>query len=103
MKRLFLASIFVGALVAGALNVADVNAEQRQGAALIAGDKPVTEDQVRAKLQTDGWSDVQISRDGQRFRVTANKNGQADNMTVDAQTGRVLDQAGDDHDDDDND
>jgi len=101
MKRLFLTSSIVGALVAGAINVANVNAEPRLGAALIAGDKPVTEDQVRTKLQTDGWSDVQISRDGQRFEVTASKNGQADKMTVDAQTGRVLDQNDDDHDDDD--
>jgi uncharacterized membrane protein YkoI len=101
MKRLLVGLSIAGTLFNGAMNLTCVNAQQRQGAALIDGDKPVTEDQVRAKLQTDGWSDVQISRDGQRFEVTASKNGQADKMIVDAQTGRVLDQADDDHDDDD--
>jgi predicted aspartyl protease len=101
MNRLFLASSIVCVLVAGVISVPAANAQQRQAAVLIAGDKPVTEDQVRAQLQTDGWSDVQISRDGQHFQVTASKNGQADKMIVDAQTGRVLDQADNDHDDDD--
>jgi hypothetical protein len=89
-----------GALLSTAMNLMVVNAQQRQGAVFIAGDKPVTEDQVRAKLQTDGWSDVQINRSGHYFQVTANKNGEAGKIVIDEQTGRVPANSDGDDDDD---
>jgi len=98
MKRLVIWSV-AGVLIAGVTGLMVVNAQQSQGPALIAGDSPVTEDQVRTKLQTDGWSDVQIYRDGRYFQVTASKNGQPGKIVVDAQTGRL--RAGADDDDDD--
>lgn len=97
MKRVLAWSI-AGVLLAGVAGLVVVNAEQRVGAVFIAGDKPVTEEQIRAKLQTDGWSDVRIFRDGRYFQVTANRNGAADKLMVDAQTGRL--RADDDDDDD---
>ena len=54
-------------LVAGVAGLLVVNAQQRPGAVFIAGDKPVTVEQIRGKLQTDGWSNVQILRDGRYF------------------------------------
>src|SRR5215471_7294090 len=98
MKRLLVWSV-AGALVAGATGLMVVNAQQRPGAVFIAGDKPVTEDQVRAKLQMDGWSDVQIDRDGRYFQVTASKNNEAGKIVIDAQTGRLRRDADDDDDD----
>jgi len=99
MNRLLRALGIAATLTAGAMNLTGVCAQQTPGAALIAGDKPVTEDQVRAKLQTDGWSDVQIFREGHFFQVTASKDGQAGKLIVDAQTGRLLDTADNDDDD----
>ena len=98
MNRILAWSI-EGALVAGVTGLVVVNAEQRAGVVFIPGDKPVTEDQIRTKLQSDGWSDVQIKRGGRYFEVTANKQGAAEKLAVDAQTGRL--RPDDDDDDDD--
>jgi len=97
MKRLLVLSIG-GAFAIVAAGLLVVNAENRQGPVFIAGDRPVTEDQVRTKLQTDGWSQVQIARDGRYFEVTAAKGGQSEKFAIDEQTGRL--RAGDDDDDD---
>jgi hypothetical protein len=58
--------IFAGAglLLLGITGVAVVTAEPSKGPVFIAGDQPITEDQVRQKLQTDGWSNVQTVREG---------------------------------------
>jgi len=97
MRRLFTWA-FAALMIAVTTGLMVVNAQQRPGAALIAGDRPVTEEQVRNRLQTDGWSDVRIYRDGQYFRVTASKGGETSQMAVDAQTGRL---GGNNDDDDD--
>jgi hypothetical protein len=99
MKRLLISSIG-GALAIGVAGLLAVNAQHPSGAIFIAGDHPVTEEQVRAKLQTDGWSDVQIVHEGRYFQVTAAKGGQAERFAVDGQTGRLR-AANDDDDDDD--
>jgi UDP-N-acetyl-D-mannosaminuronic acid transferase (WecB/TagA/CpsF family) len=85
-----------GLLVLAMAGAAMVTAEPSKGPVFIAGDKPVTEGQVRQKLQSDGWSDVQIVRDGGYFEAMASKNGQTTKLAVDAQTGRLR---GDDDDD----
>ena len=99
MKRLLVLSIG-GALALGAVGLIAVNAQQPRGAVLITGDQPVTEDQVRTKLQTDGWSDVRIVRDGRYFQVSAAKGGKAEQFAVDGQTGRLRASNDDDDDDD---
>jgi hypothetical protein len=96
MKRLFVLSIG-GALALCTAGPMIVNAQQPQGVILIS-DQPVTEEQVRAKLQADGWSNLQIVREGRYFRITAAKAGQAEKFSIDGQTGRLRD---DDDDDDD--
>ena len=87
-----------GALLIGAAGVAFVMAEPTNGPALIAGDQPVTEDQVRQKLQSDGWENVRIVRDGRYFDAIASKGGKDSKIVVDAQTGRL--RAADNDDDD---
>jgi hypothetical protein len=88
-----------GVLLAGGIGLAMVMAEPTKGPVFIAGDKPVTQDQVRQKLQSEGWSNIQIGRDGRFLEATGSKDGQASRMEVDSQTGRL--RASDDDDDDD--
>jgi hypothetical protein len=87
-----------GLLVLGIIGVATVTAESSRGPVFIAGDQPVTEDQVRQKLQSDGWSGVQILREGRYLEAMGSKNGQTMKVAVDAQTGRL--RATDDDDED---
>jgi len=87
-----------GLLIAATALVIVMAEPMQQGPVFIAGDQPVTEDQVRQKLQSDGWSNVQIVRDGRYLEPIASKNGQSNKIEVDSQTGRL--RAGDDEDND---
>ena len=98
MKRLIACVIGV-ALLAGSVGLTIANAQKAQAPALIAGDRPVTAEQVLQKLQTDGWSNVAISRSGRYIEVTGSRNGEVGKMAVDSQTGRL--RADNDDDDDD--
>lgn len=97
MKRLLVWTIG-GALLVGATGLVIVMAEPSKGPVFIAGDQPVTEDQVRQKLQSDGWTNVQMVREGRYIEAIATKNGQNSKIAVDSQTGRL---GGADNDDDD--
>ena len=66
-----------------------VTAEPSKGPVFIAGDQPVTEDQVRQKLQSDGWSNVQVVREGRYLEAIGSKSGQTTKVAIDAQTGRL--------------
>ena len=100
MKRLIACVIGV-ALLAGSVGPMIANAQQAQAPALIAGDRPVTAEQVLEKLQTDGWSNVVISRNGRYIEATGSMNGETSKMAVDSQTGRLRANNYDDDDDDD--
>ena len=91
--------ILAAALLAVVAGFMIANAQQSQDSVLIAGDRPVTAEQIWEKLRTDGWSNIVISRNGRYIQVTASRDGQTNTMTVDSQTGRL--RAGDDDDDDD--
>jgi hypothetical protein len=97
MNRLLVWTI-AGALLIGGTGVLIATAEQSKGPVFIAGDQPVTEDQVRQKLQSEGYSNLQVVRQGRYFEATGSKDGQTGRITVDSQTGRLR---GDDEDDDD--
>ena len=49
----------------------------------------MTEDQVRQKLQSEGYTNLQIVRQGQYFEATGTKDGTTGKIDVDAQTGRL--------------
>jgi len=87
-----------GGLAIAAIGRVLVMAQPGKGPVFIAGDRPVTENQVRQKLQSDGWSDIQIVRDGRYFEAVASKDEQSRKIVVDSQTGRL--RAADDDDDD---
>ncbi len=98
MNRRIWAIGAVGLVFVVAVGLAFVMAEPTKGPVFIAGDQPVTEDQVRQKLQADGWSNVQIARDGQYFEAAGSKDGLNSRIEVDSRTGRL--RAADDDDDD---
>lgn len=96
-RRFLITALLGGATVVAATGVVIAVANTR-GAVFIAGDKPVTEEQVRAKLQADGYADIRIVRQGQYFEATGAKDGNTTKVRVDSETGRLAD---DDDDDDD--
>jgi hypothetical protein len=85
-----------GGLIATAEGRLIATAEQSRGSVFIAGDQPVTEDQIRQKMQSEGWSDVQIARGSRYFVAIGSEDGQTRRITIDSQTGRL---DGDDDDD----
>jgi hypothetical protein len=90
-------------VVSGALLIGGAGpmiAQARQpGPVLIAGDRPVTAEQIEAKLKADGWSNIIISREGRYMQVTGLVDGKSAKIAVDSQSGRL--RADDDGDDDD--
>src|SRR5215467_15298693 len=81
MKPLIACVIGV-ALLAGSAGLTIANAQQAQAPAFIAGDRPVTAEQVLQKLQTDGWSNVLISRNGRYIEVTGSMTTMTMTMTT---------------------
>ena len=98
MNRAITWSIAGGVLVAAAAALVIAAPERNMGSVFIEGSRPVTEDQVRQKLVSDGWTNVQIVRRGRYFMAMASKDGRTDAMSVDSLTGRL--RADDDDDDD---
>ncbi|MER8972680.1 MULTISPECIES: hypothetical protein [unclassified Mesorhizobium] len=98
MNRLF-AWRLGAALLIGAPGVVIATAVRSEGPAFIADGQPMTEDQVRQKLQSDGYTNVQIVRQGKYLDVIGSKNGKATEIIVDSQTGKVRGADGDDDDD----
>ena len=96
MTRLIVC-LTAGALLIGGTGLMIAQAQQ-PGSVFIAGDRPVTAEQVEAKLKADGWSNITISRDGKYMQVTGLLGGKAGKIAVDSETGRL--RAGDDDDDD---
>ena len=98
MNRRRLVALVSGTTLVAASGVLIATA-QSKGAVFIAGDQPVTEAQVREKLQSDGYSNIQIVRQGRYFEALGSKDGKTGKVQVDAQTGRLADNDGDDDDD----
>jgi hypothetical protein len=88
-----------GAIIAIGGSLMLAKAQQGKPSALIAGDRPVTAEQVVAKLKSDGWSDLVVLPNGRYLQVTGTHNGESRTLFVDLQTGRL----GSDVDDDDDD
>jgi len=91
--------LIAGVFAVGSAGLMIARAQPTPGAVFIAGDAPVSVEQIQAKLQTDGWSNVQISANGRYVRVTGLLNGQPGKLAVDSQTGRLLSEVDDDDDD----
>ena len=96
----FVAWMITATLAAGAAGIIVADAQQRERSVLIAGGGPVVEEQVRAKLQADGWLDIKIVVNGEYFEATGVKAGKPAKVVIDARTGRVAAHDNDDDDDD---
>ena len=88
-----------GALIAAAVAFVVAAPERDTGPVFIEGSRPVTEDQVRQKLVSDGWSGVQVLRRGRIVLAMGSKEGHTEAFAVDVLTGR-LHKTDDDDDDD---
>ena len=87
MGRVLMA-ILIGAALGGA--VAALVAVSDEGDVFIASDQRITEEQVRAKLQSEGWADIKTSRDDRYIHATASKNGRTGRLTLDSLTGQLI-------------
>ena len=76
-----------------------------KGDVFIDGNKSVNSTQVREKLESDGWSNVEIKRHGRYIVAVASKNGLKDKFWDNSEDGRlrVFDDDEDGNDDDDDD
>lgn len=64
-------------------------AKERSDGPVIAGNGPITEDQVRQKMAGDGWTNLQISREGRSFQVMGSKDQQTVTSWSTRRTGRL--------------
>ena len=78
-----------GVLVAAATAFVVAAPERDTGPVFIEGSRPVTEDQVRQKLVSDGWSGVQVLRRGRIVLAMGSKEGRTEAFVVDVLTGRL--------------
>ena len=85
MSRTVVAGTAGVALIVAAIVVYD----RTHRRVLIAGDQPVTELQVRERLQTEGYTNIEVMRSASYFEVTAAKDGKPARLAVDAATGRL--------------
>jgi hypothetical protein len=98
MKRAVTWSVVGAVLLAGAAALVIAAPERDRGPVFIEGSKPVSEEQVRQKLVTDGWTNIQVLRRGRVVVAMGSKDGRTELVAVDALTGRL--RGGDDDDDD---
>ena len=104
MKK-WIIPIVGAAFLVSAAGVATLVAQVQQGATrvFIPGGQPVSEEQVRAKLQSEGWAGVVIAREGQYLRATGAVGGKLRTVVVDATTGQVARRIGAENEPDDDD
>jgi len=93
----------IGTIQGGSLQVNAAQVQQGATRVFIPGDQPVSEEQVRSKLQSEGWAGVLVTRDGQYLRATGAVGGKLRTVVIDAATGRLSDQGHNEPDDDDDD
>src|SRR5882757_8972371 len=98
MKRRLLVALIGGTALVAAAGALIATAEQPKGPVFISGDQPVTEDLVRQKLQSDVYSNVLIVREGRFFESVVTKAGTTGKVKVDALTGRLAVDDGEDDD-----
>ena len=86
MNRLF--SIGGGGLLIGAAALV-LLPQLNKGDVFIAGDQAVNSEQVRQKLQLEGWSDLEITRKGQYILAVGSKDGEVSKIWVNSHDGRL--------------
>ena len=82
--------VLIGAFLGGGLGALIALSNDSEGDIFISSDQPVTEDQVRAKLQAEGWAPIQVTRDERYIEVTASKDGRTARLMIDSLTGHLI-------------
>lgn len=95
MNRVLVWSL-VSALIGGGVGAVIASAGDGEDEIFIASDQPITDGQVREKLQSEGWISIQITEQGRYFEATGTKNGRPKKILVDSLTGHLIE--GDDDD-----
>jgi len=89
MGRVFL-GVLIGAVLGGGLGALIAVSNDSEGDIFVASDQPVTEDQVRAKLKSQGWTAIQVTRDERYIEATASKDGRLARLMIDSLTGQLI-------------
>ena len=97
MKHTLVASTAGAVLIVAAIVVYDRSHRR----VLVPGDRPVTELQVRERLQAEGYTNIEVMRSAGYFEVTASRDGKPARLAVDAATGRLANEPFRDADEDD--
>jgi hypothetical protein len=89
MGRVFM-GILIGAFLGGGLGALIAVSNDGEDDIFIASEQPVTADQVRAKLQSEGWTAIQVTRDERYIEATASKDGRVARLMIDSLTGHLI-------------
>jgi hypothetical protein len=89
MNRVLVWSL-VGALLGGGLAALIAAYDEAEGQMVIAGDLPLTEDQVRGQLAARGWADLTLTHDARYIEVSGKASGREAHMMVDSLTGKII-------------
>ena len=82
MSNRVLMGVIAAAVLVAIVTVIDFAKERKDGPVFIAGNGPITEDQVRQKMIADGWTNVLINREGRYFQVMGSKEQQTAHLVV---------------------
>lgn len=96
----FLVWLVLGGLALGVGGVVFAVAEDNGGPVYVTGAQPITEEQLRQRMQSDGYSNIQIVREGRYFYASGSKAGATNSIAVDSETGRLRQDGNDGEDDD---
>jgi len=88
MNRLLIGGL-IGALLGGGLGVL-IASDEGEGSIFIPSDQPITEGQVREKLQSQGWLNIKIIEQGRYFEVTGAQGGRFRKLMIDSLTGKLM-------------
>jgi hypothetical protein len=89
MNRVLVLAI-IGAILGGSVAVVIAVAGDGEGPIFITTNGPVTEVQVREKLQSQGWTNIHIVNEGRYFEAIGLKDGKTNKIAVDAISGRLM-------------
>jgi len=85
-----LIGILIGALIGGGVGLVIATSDGGEGPIFIASDQPITEGQVREKLESQGWLNIRITEQGRYFEATGVKGDRSRKIMIDSLTGQLI-------------
>ena len=87
MSRVLI-GIIIGTLLGGGLGA--LVAVSNEDEFFLASAGPITEEQVRSKLQADGWAVVRLTKDARYIEATTERAGRIGHLIIDSLTGQLI-------------